>query len=161
MREIIASLVVAFFFACVAGMPADAGPKDNLIAADKAFSAMSVAQGDSAAFLAYLADDGRLFGSGNRPPLIGKAAAAASFKSGKSGNGAHSSLSWVPDFADVSADGTLGFTDGHWVFDGAPDAKGKRFHATGHYLTVWRKDASGAWKVAADMGTTDPAKTAK
>jgi ketosteroid isomerase-like protein len=140
---------------------ASAAPKDELIAADKAFSAMSVAQGDSAAFLAWLADDGRLFGTGQRPPLIGKAAAAASFKSGESGNGAKSSLSWVPDFADASADGTLGFTDGRWNFDGAPDARGKRFHATGHYLTVWRKDSSGNWKVAADMGTTDPAPDAK
>ena len=108
-----------------------------------------------------LADDGRLFGTGNRPPLIGKAAAAASFKSGESGNGTKSSLSWVPEFADVSADGTVGFTDGRWSFDGAPDAKRRRFHATGHYLTVWRKDASGNWKVAADMGTTDPAPDAK
>ena len=145
----------------LAGTAALADPKDDLIAADKAFSAMSVAKGDSAAFLAFLADDGRLFGTGNRPPLIGRAAAEASFKSGDSGNGAKSTLSWAPDFAEISADAALGFTDGHWTFDGAPDAKGQRFHATGHYLTVWRKDASGSWKVAADMGTTDPAPKGK
>ena len=157
MRRSIICIAAAAFLTTVAEAPAFADPKDDLIAADTAFSAMSVAKGDSAAFLAYLADDGRMFGTGNLAPLIGKAAAEASFKSMESGNGAKSTLSWVPDFANVSADGTLGFTDGHWTFDGAPDAKGQRFHATGHYLTVWRKDASGTWKVAADMGTTNPA----
>jgi ketosteroid isomerase-like protein len=159
MRRSIICIGAATF--ALAGTAALADPKDDLIAADKAFSAMSVAKGDSTAFLAFLADDGRLFGTGNLPPLIGKTAAAVSFKSGQSGNGAKSTLSWTPDFADISTDGALGFTDGHWTFDGAPDVKGQRFHATGHYLTVWRKDASGAWKVAADMGTTDPAPKGK
>ena len=34
---------------------------------------------------------------------------------------------------------------------------GSKVRLTGHYMTVWRKDG-GAWKVIADMGTTDPAK---
>jgi ketosteroid isomerase-like protein len=134
-----------------------AGPKDDLIAADKAFSAMSVTKGDPAAFLAYLADDGCLFGTGERPPVYGKAAYEKIFAGRSHDNDSKSILSWVPAEAEISADGTLGFTDGTWTYDGAPDAQGKREHATGHYLTTWKKDASGAWKVAADMGTTDPA----
>jgi hypothetical protein len=39
-----------------AASAANAGPKDDLIAADKAFFAMSVAGGSGVAFLAYLAD---------------------------------------------------------------------------------------------------------
>jgi len=135
-----------------------AGPKDDLIAADKAFSALSVAKGSNAAFLATLADDGRLFGTGNEPPIYGKAAAAARFADPKSGNGDPrlNVLSWVPDHAEISKDGTLGDTDGHWLFAGR-DAKGGAFQLTGHYVTVWRKEASG-WKVIADMGTQDPKK---
>jgi ketosteroid isomerase-like protein len=34
---------------------------------------------------------------------------------------------------------------------------GGKTRLTGHYVTVWRKEA-GAWKFIADMGTTDPAK---
>ena len=46
---------------------AGAGPKEDLLAADKAFSDLSVAKGRNAAFLFYLAEDGRLFGVGIRP----------------------------------------------------------------------------------------------
>jgi ketosteroid isomerase-like protein len=148
---------IAASFVCASAIgSASAGPKEELIAADKAFSALSVAKGDSAAFLAFLADDGRLFGTGDGLPLLGKAAAAASFKSGEFRNGPKATLSWEPDYASVSSDGTLGWTDGRWTFAGAPNAKGERVQATGHYLTVWRKEPDGVWKVAADMGTTDP-----
>jgi ketosteroid isomerase-like protein len=136
--------------------PAMAGPKDDLIAADKAFSALSVAKGSNAAFLSVLADDGRIFGTGNEPPIFGKDEAAKRFADPKSGNGdpKRNILSWVPDFAAVSKDGTLGYTDGHWLFAGR-DAKHAPFQLTGHYVTVWRKEPSG-WKVIADMGTSDP-----
>jgi ketosteroid isomerase-like protein len=134
---------------------AQAAPRDELIAADKAFSAQSAAQGSNAAFLANLADDGRIFGTGNEPPIFGKAEAAKRFAKSSNGDPKLNVLSWTPDFAAV--DGRLGYTDGHWLFAGH-DAKGATFQLTGHYVTVWRKDATGAWKVLADMGTQDPAK---
>ena len=134
-----------------------AGPKDDLIAADKSFSALSAKEGSNAAFLAYLADDGRLFGTGNETPILGKAEAAKRFADPTSGNGdpAKNVLSWTPDNAEVSTDGSLGYTDGHWLFQGM-DPKGAAIHLTGHYVTVWRHGVGGNWKVAADMGTTDP-----
>ncbi len=138
--------------------PAAAGAKEDVVAADKAFSALSVEQGSNAAFLAYLADDGRLFGTGNEAPIIGKAEAIKRFSDPNTGNGdpKMNVLSWVPDHVDVSADGTLAWTDGKWTFNGGPDAKGNPVHLTGHYMTVWKKDAAGAWKVTGDMGTSDP-----
>lgn len=132
-----------------------AGPKEDLIATDEAFSALSVAKGSNAAFLAYLADDGRLFGTGNEAPIYGRAAAVERFKSSGNGDPRLNVLSWVPDNAEVSADGTFGYTDGHWLFVGAPDKQGVRPRLTGRYETVWRKEADG-WKVVADMGTNDP-----
>ncbi len=128
---------------------AHAGPKDDILATDKAFSALSVAQGSNAAFLAYLADDGRVFGTGSQPPIHGKAEAAKRFETSGNGDPKTNVLSWAPDNAEVSADGTLGYSDGHWRFDGGT------VHLTGHYVTVWRK-VGEAWKVIADMGTTDP-----
>jgi len=134
----------------VAG-PALAGPKEDIAAADKAFSALSVAKGSNAAFQAYLADDGRLFGTGEVPPIYGKAAAAEAFQTSSNGDPKINVLSWAPDNVEVSKDGSLGFSDGRWIFT-APKMK-----ATGHYVTVWRKVGT-EWKVAADMGTTDPQK---
>jgi hypothetical protein len=56
--------LVAFVVAATAS--AVAAPKDEIPAADKAFSAMSMAKGAHAAFLAYMTDDVRLF-DGDHP----------------------------------------------------------------------------------------------
>src|ERR1700684_1513012 len=83
-------------------------PKDDLIAADKAFSALSVAKGSNAAFLSYLADDGRIFATRKEVRIFGKSAAENRFADPKSCNADPklTILSWVPDVAEVS--GTLG-----------------------------------------------------
>lgn len=147
--------------AVIALLPAAAlaDAKTDLMAADKAFSDLSVKAGSNAAFLAVISDTPRIFGTGGRDPIIGKQAAVARFGSGAEGNGdpQKNVLSWTPDFAQTSADGTLGTTDGHWLFAGH-DAKGSAIHLTGRYVTTWEKDKSGAWKLLQDIGTTDPAK---
>jgi hypothetical protein len=140
------------------GLPAYASGADNITAADKAFSELSVAKGSNAAFLAYLADDGRVFGTGNEPPIHGKAEAVKRFATSGNGDPKTNVLSWVPDHAEASHDNSFGYSDGHWLFESAPDAKGNRLRLTGHYVTVWR-NVGGHWKVAADMGTTDPKPT--
>ena len=86
---------------------------------------------------------------------VRKAEAEKRFKTSGNGDPKLNVLSWTPDNAEVSSDGTLGYSDGHWLFEGAPDKKGARLHLTGHYETVWRKTGHG-WKFIADMGTTDP-----
>ena len=133
-----------------------AGPREDLLAADKAFSDLSVAKGSNAAFLFYLAEDGRLFGIGSEPPIYGKAAAAKHFAERGRGQPGADVLSWSPEHADAAKDGSVGWTDGVWTYLGAPDAKSARAKVSGHYLTVWRKSADGQWKVEADMGTKDP-----
>lgn len=61
-------------------------------------------------------------------------------------------LRWHPDHARVSDDGTLGYTMGRsetWQRQGDSNAVVGR----SRYLTVWRKQADGSWKVDADIGT--------
>ncbi len=152
MRPSLLSLLAALAFSLSA---AYAGPKDDLMAADKAFSDLSVAKGSNAAFLSYVTDDVRLFGIGTEPPIYGKAAAQERFKTSGNGDPATNVLSWTPANAVLSDDGTIGWTDGVWTFVGAPNAKGERPKESGHYLTVWKKNARGEWKVAADLGTVD------
>jgi ketosteroid isomerase-like protein len=131
----------------LAATPAFADDRDDVMAADRAFSSLSVAKGSNAAFLAVIADDARLFGNSG-PPSVGKAAIAAEFAKAVQDPKA-ATLSWRPDAAGVSPDGNLGWTDGHWVF-----RSGKTPPVTGHYMTVWVK-RGGIWKVQADMGTVD------
>jgi ketosteroid isomerase-like protein len=122
-------------------------PPDQLLAADRAFSKLSVEKGQPYAFLAYVANDGRLYGTGTEAPILGKAQAFRRLARREPGV-----LSWTPDVARVSGDGNLGWTAGHWLFT-TPGSKTK---TTGQYLTVWVRDRRGGWKVQADMGTSDP-----
>lgn len=138
-------------FGVLAAVPAWAGPKDELLATDKAFSALSAAKGSNAAFLAFMADDARVYGTGSEAPIFGKAAAVKRFAKSGNGDPKVNVLSWVPDHAEVSKDGTLGTSDGHWLFTAS------KLRLTGHYVTVWRNQG-GTWKFVADMGTTDPKK---
>ena len=147
-------ILVTAAFVALSPVLAHAGAKEDIIATDKAFSELSVAKGSNAAFLAYMADDTRIFGTGNEPPIYSKAEAEKRFKTSGNGDPKLNVLSWVPDHAEVSGDGTLGYSDGHWLFEGG-DGKGGRLKLTGHYVTVWRK-TGGSWKFISDIGTTDP-----
>jgi ketosteroid isomerase-like protein len=62
-------------------------------------------------------------------------------------------LKWQPVSANVSDSGDLGYTFGKYElsFDG-PD--GVRIVDKGKYMTVWKKDTDGSWKIAADMFNT-------
>jgi hypothetical protein len=139
--------IAAFFLVAGTGS-ALAGPKEDLIAVDRAFAHMSVEKGYDQAYIADLAIDGQTFTGAT--PIKNKADAVQRLNDPKA---PHSDprikISWVPDTGGVSADGTLGWTEGHF------SRNGPGVNATGHYMTVWVKE-SGTWKVRADMGSTDP-----
>jgi len=125
-----------------------ADPKDDLLAADRAFAKMSLEKGYDQAYIANLARDGQTFTGAT--PIKNKADAVSRLADPK----AHHSdpaikITWVPDTGGVSADGTLGWTEGH------SSHIGPGVSTTGHYMTVWVKQ-NGVWKVRADMGSADP-----
>lgn len=111
-----------------------------LVDAERAFSAASVAKGTRDAFLEFLADDSLLFRPGpvpgkmftrNRPAPPGK-------------------LVWAPTFADVASSGDIGYTSGPYEF-----RKGEMTEPPstwGHYMSIWRKQKDGSWKVEVDLG---------
>ncbi|HUO99811.1 MAG TPA: DUF4440 domain-containing protein [Rhizomicrobium sp.] len=144
-----------FIFAAMMLAPASAAPKDDLIAADKAFSDMSLAQGRHAAFLAFMTDDVRLF-TGDHPPVVGKEAAARLYADEEKSDPGYKDqrLEWTALEAEASPDGMLGWTRGTWMLtlkkpDGSP---GK---LTGYYVTEWRRQANGSYKFCLDIGGAD------
>jgi ketosteroid isomerase-like protein len=141
------SLIASFALLAAA---ANAAPKDDILAADRAFSALSVAGGAHAAFLAYVTDDVRLF-EGVHPPLIGKAAVAAYYAAEEKADPAYRKrrLEWTPVEAEVSPDGVLGWTRGTWVFT-SPAGR-----LTGYYVTEWRRQSDGTYKACLDIGGAD------
>jgi len=62
------------------------------------------------------------------------------------------SLTWEPQHGDVA--GSLGYTDGRFEVRFRDD-NGNPVKRTGRYLTVWKKQADGAWKVERDIGVQD------
>ncbi len=129
-----------------------AAPKDEMMAADKAFSDMSVAKGAHAAFLAFMADDVLLY-EGDRPPIVGKAAVATYYTDQEKKNPGSNSqrLEWTPTGADASDDGSLDYTHGTWTLT-AKKKDGSDLHLTGYYVTEWRRQKDGQYKFVADIG---------
>jgi len=135
--------------------PASAGPKDVLLATDKAFSDLSVAKGSHAAFLTYMADDARLY-EGDHPPIVGKSAAADYYAKAEKTDPTYAAnrLEWTPVEADVSPDGVLGWTRGTWIWS-SKKADGTAPKLTGYYVTEWRRQADETYKFALDIGGAD------
>jgi len=101
------------------------------------FAAASREKGARTAFLEFLADDSIVLQPG---PVWGRAA-------WESADELAGTLDWAPDWAELAADGALGFATGPWLL--TPAGEGARIE--GRYLTVWRK-APGGWAVVFDGG---------
>jgi ketosteroid isomerase-like protein len=63
-------------------------------------------------------------------------------------------LEWRPDQIAVARSGELGYTSGTYTWS-YKDSSGKPVSDKGKYLTVWKKQADGSWKVLFDMFNTD------
>lgn len=63
-------------------------------------------------------------------------------------------LSWHANKVGVARSGELGYTSGTYDFN-IKDASGKTISDKGKYLTVWKKEADGSWKVLFDTYNSD------
>jgi len=113
---------------------------DKLVATERAFAKAAAETSTKEAFLKFLADDAIVFEPtavngkevwNKRPPSVGL-------------------LSWEPVWADISADGTIGYTTGPWEF--RPKGKDGEPVAFGQYVTIWKKQENGEFKAVLDIG---------
>ncbi len=133
-----------FLFCVVAALAV--GPEDVLIQADKDFAKAAAARGADG-FLSFFAEDGTILPK-NGAPLTGKAALADAFRDTWAQTGF--SLEWTPLKAELAASGDLGYTYGTYVRKRI--VKDEPVTETGKYVTIWRKQKDGSWKVILDMG---------
>ena len=124
--------------------PAETAQIEILLQADRDFATMADKQGAAAAFAAYCADDAIELPS-EAPPLSGAQSIAAEKRVLGSNK-----LSWTPRGAQVSRDGSMGWTWGEWRI--MPPNETTMPLQRGKYLDVWRHEADGSWKVVADIG---------
>ena len=119
---------------------------NELMHADSAFAALSVASGAKTAFLAFATDNAVSFGGGAQI-TEGREAIGAGFD----GFPAGAVLEWWPVAAQIARSGDLGCTVG--------EAKIASLNHYSKYLTIWRRQADGSWKFVADGGNVRPAPT--
>jgi ketosteroid isomerase-like protein len=112
----------------------------SLIDAERAFSRTSETKGIREAFLTWLAPDAIVFRPGpvEGRPVYEKMAPANP-----------SVLTWEPEIAEVAASGELGYTSG--PYEVRPD-RGAEPTGFGHYISIWKMQADGGWRVLLDIG---------
>lgn len=119
--------------------------KKEIIDTEHAFAAMAKTDGIPKAFLTFAADDAIMLRNNN---LINGKEEMKNFFQARLISGTVS-LTWTPDFVDVSSSGDLGYTFGKYVYT-ATDSLGKSTSNEGIFHTVWKRQADGSWKFVWD-----------
>ncbi len=131
---------------------ADVHAESELLSADRAFARATSERGLDG-WLDAFTDDGVQLPSG-QPIVRGKAEIRTSMAPLL--NDPSNRLRWDPDHASVSASGDLGYTIGRATVSKVGPSGGEAEVARLKYLTVWKRQPDGHWKVAVDVGNADP-----
>jgi ketosteroid isomerase-like protein len=147
------SAVIALFLVVLLAVPAFATDQKPEKGADllmrlEAEFAKAVAEHGHQAFVTYFAEDGVELDDGG-----GITSREAISKQPPWPEG--TSLTWTPVKADMAASGDLGYTYGNYVFK-SKNKEGKIVASYGKYMSVWKKQKDGSWKVVVDMGNSSP-----
>ena len=112
--------------------------------------AKDTAAGGGKAFASWFAEDAVTLSNG-KAPVEGRMAIAA----GAAWSPAQYRLTWSPEGGQLSSAGDMGFTWGHYQGT-SKDHSGNPVVTTGRYMTIWKKQADGTWKVALDSSNDEP-----
>jgi ketosteroid isomerase-like protein len=116
----------------------------TLIEYERDFARTSIDKGIRDSFLAFLDDESIVF----RPhPVNGVESTEKSKPSA-------ASLQWAPVYADIAVSGDLGYTTGPWEYRAKGIDDTVVIH--GNYISIWKKQADGGWKVILDTGISNP-----
>ncbi|WP_436515613.1 YybH family protein [Ekhidna sp. To15] len=118
--------------------------KNEIMQVETDFARMAQEKGISPAFRAFAAEEVALLRGGEL--VIGKEALDATYSNERNPN---VSLTWTPDFIDVSNSGDMAYTYGNYVFS-RRDSLGNVSSDTGVFHTVWKRQKDGKWKFVWD-----------
>src|SRR6185295_806157 len=122
--------------------------RDKLLQVDREWSKTTK---DVEKFVSFIAPDGSVYPQG-MPVVTGTAAVRKTFTGLSSAPGF--ALQWSPAKADVSAAGDIGYTTGTYQMT-MNDAAGSPSTERGKYVTIWKKQTGGEWKVTDDIFNAD------
>lgn len=119
--------------------------KNEILQTEADFEKMVREEGIPKAFLFYADENAVLMR--NDKLIEGKQEIARMYQNRQKSDSV--SLTWKPDFVEVSASGDLAYTYGVYEFSKI-DSTGTRNVSTGIFHTVWKKQADGSWKYVWD-----------
>jgi ketosteroid isomerase-like protein len=124
--------------------PAPVEAARAMVESERKFYQTGQEKGTRAAFLAFLADDAVVFRPG---PVNGKDAWEKRAETGLD-------LVWEPTFAAIARSADFGYTTGPAKW--RTNKKEEKFLGYGHFVSIWKKQKDGSWKVALDCGIENP-----
>lgn len=119
--------------------------KDEVFKAEDDFKNLSQTKGISEAFYAF-ADDNAVIKRENDTLIHGKENIKKYYSNPKFKK---ASVTWKPDFVEVSKDGEMAFTYGKYIWS-VKDSLGNKKDFKGIFHTVWKKQKDGSWKYVWD-----------
>jgi len=144
LTALIAIISIALFSSC--GLKTDiVKEKQAIIAADKTFSSLSEKNGVHKAFIQTI-DSSCILLRANHKPIVGTNAIIELYKKG---DDSQYSLVWTPLSAEVAASGDMGFTFGTYELN---FKKENTKPQKGTYVSIWKKNPDGKWKLWLDTG---------
>jgi ketosteroid isomerase-like protein len=147
-RRIVVGLIVLVVSAGAAFGQASGKAEDAILAADAAWMKVYHAK-DLARSVAFCDEQGSMLAP-NVPIATGRDALVKAIAS----DFVNANLTWHANKVGVARSGDLGYTSG--TYDNSfKDPSGKTIYDKGKYLTVWKKQADGEWKVLYDVFNSD------
>ncbi len=149
----ISILAVCFFaFGAVAvhsrgNAAAKESDEDLLLRLDREFDQATATNGVEA-WVSYFSENGSMVPQ-NRPPITGHDAIRKAMTPAFADP--NFSLHWKPRRAEILIPGDLGYTTGAYERK-AMNNEGKLITGHGTYVSIWRRQADGSWKIILDTG---------
>ncbi len=131
--------VLPWALAASVSLRAQAPSLEPVLRAELAFARLADQKGIRPAFLAWLSEDAKVF--------IPRMKGGKDHYGTEPGDPGH--LVWYPEAMGIAASGDLAWSLGPWTY--APK-KGDPVLVHGHFLSLWRHQANGTWRVVADIG---------
>lgn len=146
-RAIAAAAAGLLVTAFVAAQNSVSRELDALVDTERAFAQAATEKGIRDSFLEYFAEDSIAF---NPAPI----SAADRLRTRPARPFSDYELRWEPRTGDIAASGELGWLTGPSTFIDHTNPNAKPQY--GNYLSVWRRQADGRWRVYIDIGSEPP-----
>jgi ketosteroid isomerase-like protein len=145
MKAFLSVIILTITMASCQNTADQASLEKEIFQTEKAFEKMASEKGIAEAFYYYAAEDA-VIKRENDTLIIGKKNIKTYYEKI---NDEKTTVSWTPDYINMSADGTMAYTYGKYLWK-IKDEQGEIAEYKGVFHTVWKKQADKSWKYVWD-----------